>query len=177
MKNVEKNARADYNSIDFNLPTIVKIPNTKKSVKLRGITPYTIEKLTQLWLSREDYNLKDSADTLKSMCKEPYFAIKEACILSLNCWWKIILFYPIKWRIWAYLCNYTEEQMLPIVIEGKKKLPLTAHWMLMAYSVDMRTDWMKMTQKEAEQYRAELLSVANQHLSKSSLATEVSSGE
>ena len=61
--------------------------------------------------------------------------------------------------------------MLPIILEGKKKLPLTAHWMIMAYSADMRTDMVKMTKTEAEQYRAELLSVAKQLSSKNSLAT------
>jgi hypothetical protein len=58
--------------------------------------------------------------------------------------------------------------MLPIIMEGKKKLPLTAHWMIMAYSADMRTDMVKMTKAEAEQYRAELLSATKQLSSKNS---------
>ena len=62
--------------------------------------------------------------------------------------------------------------MAPIIIEGKKKLPLIAHWSNMAYSADMRNDWVKMTKEEAEQYRAELLSAAKQLSSKNSLATE-----
>ena len=62
--------------------------------------------------------------------------------------------------------------MSPIILEGKKKLPLMAHWTNMAYSVDMRTDWVKMTKEEAEQYRAELLSVAKQLSSRNSLAME-----
>ena len=61
--------------------------------------------------------------------------------------------------------------MLPIIMEGKKKLPLTAHWMIMAYSADMRTDMIKMTKTEAEQFRAELLSAASRLSSKSSPAT------
>lgn len=67
--------------------------------------------------------------------------------------------------------------MMPIIQEGKKKLQLTAHWTNMAFSVDMRMDWKKMTEKEAEQYRAELLSVANQLSSKSSQNTEESGSE
>ena len=62
--------------------------------------------------------------------------------------------------------------MTPIIMEGKKKLPLMAHWSNMAYSTDMRSDWVKMTKEEAEQYRAELLSVAKQLSSRSSHATE-----
>ena len=61
--------------------------------------------------------------------------------------------------------------MSPIILEGKKKLPLMAHWKNMAFSVDMRTDWMKMTKKEAEQYQAELLSASKQASLKSSPAT------
>lgn len=67
--------------------------------------------------------------------------------------------------------------MEPIIVEGKKKLPLTAHWRNMASSVDMRMDWMKMTKKEAEQYRAELLSVAKALSLKSSQNTEKPNGE
>lgn len=145
--------------IDWDIPTRVHIPGTKRDVKLTGIHPYTLRRLTQLWVERENTVVpEDSASTLKSMSIEPYFAIKEAVILTLNSWWKLRLLYPIKWRIWAYLHEYTEEQMSPIIQEGKKKLPLMAHWQNMAFSVDMRTDWMKMTTKEAEQYRAELLS-------------------
>lgn len=51
-----------------------------------------------------------------------------------------------------------------------------AHLETMVYSMDMRTDMMKMTTKEAEQYRQELLSAAKQHLSKSSRPMEESDG-
>ena len=114
----------------------------------------------------------NSASTLKSMCSEPYFAVKEALYFVLNDWWKINLFHRFMTFWWGKVKGYTDEQMLPIILEGKKKLPLTAHWTIMAYSADMRMDMMKMTKKEAEQYRAELLSVANHLSSKSSHATE-----
>ena len=42
----------------------------------------------------------------------------------------------------------------------------------MAYSVDMRADWKGMTEKEAEQYRAELLSVVKRLSSKNSQNTD-----
>jgi len=173
MKQVSTSARRDYYDIVEDIPTTVAIPGTKKTVKVRGIKPYTIECLTKLWLERENTIVpEDSADTLKSLCIEPYFAIKEAVLLTLNSWWKIHLLYGLKWRIWAKIKGYTEAQMSPIIQEGKKKLPLMAHWTNMAFSVDMRNDWMKMTTKEAEQYRAELLSVASQVSSRSSQSTE-----
>lgn len=173
---VSKAARQRYGSIVFDAPAVVQIPGTKRRVRIRNIHPYTLERLTKLWLERDAQMPTDSGETLKSACIDPYFGIKEAVILSLNCWWKIILLYPLKWRIWAYLREYTDEQMLPIIQEGKKKLPLMPHWMIMAFSTDMRTDWKRMTTKEAEQYRAELLSEAKRLSSKSSPATADTAG-
>ena len=144
-------------------PTRVHIPGTKRYVTLRGIKPYTLERLTRLWIERDVESIpEDSASTLKSMCKEPYFAVKEAAILATNSFWGLVFVYPFKWRVWAFLRGYTESQVMPIITEGKKKLQLTAHWTNMAFSVDMRTDWMRMTKKEAEQFRAELLLASNQ---------------
>lgn len=169
---VNKQARRAYKDIKDDRPQKVQIPDTKKVVKIRGIKPYTIERLTDLWLERDAVLPEDSSDTLKSICIEPYFSIKQAVLMVLNRAWKIKLLYWLVWRIWAYVYEYTELQMMPILQEGKKKLPLTAHWTNMAFSVDMREDWMKMMSKEAEQYRAELLSVAKQLSSKSSPNTE-----
>ena len=173
MKKIDIKARQELNDITGDTPAIVEIPGTKKSVKIYGVKPYTLEKITQLWIER-DVNAvpEDGASTLKSMCSEPYFAVREALYFVLNSWWKINLFHKFLTFWWGKVKGYTDEQMMPIILEGKKKLPLTAHWMIMAYSADMRTDMMKMTKTEAEQFRAELLSVASQLSSKSSLATE-----
>ena len=172
MKQADIKARQGLNEIVGNTPAIVEIPGTKERVKVYGVKPYTLEKITELWLER-DVNAapEDSASTLKSLCTEPYFAVKEALYFVLNSWWKINLFHKILTFWWGKVKGYTDEQMLPIILEGKKKLPLTAHWMIMAYSADMRMDMMKMTKTEAEQYRAELLSAANRLLSKNSLPT------
>lgn len=170
------NAQKELEEILSNLPDEVLIPNTRKTVKVSGIKPYTLERLTQVWLERDASMPKNGGEVLKSMCIEPYFTIKEACLFVLNGYWKIKFFYPILWRWWAYVREYTESQMMPIIQAGKKKIPLTEHWTNMAYSVDMRMDWKKMTQKEAEQYRAELLSVANALSSRSSQSTASGDG-
>lgn len=171
--NVKAQSRIDFDELLFDLPSEVHIPGTRRNVRLTGIHPYTIERLTKLWMERDAVEVPDNdAATLKSMCVEPYFSIKEACLFVLNGFFKIKFWYPIMWRIWAYLRGYTEEQMMPIIQEGKKKIPLTAHWTNMAYSVDMRADWKGMTEKEAEQYRAELLSVVKRLSSKNSQNTD-----
>ena len=174
MKQADINARQRLNEVTEDTPTIVTIPGTKKKVSLRGVKPYTLERITKLWIERDVMTApEDSASTLKSMCSEPYFAVREALYFVLNSWWKINLFHKFLTFWWGKVKGYTDEQMLPIILEGKKKLQLTAHWMIMAYSADMRTDVVKMTKKEAEQFRAELLSAAKQLSSKNSLATGV----
>lgn len=173
---VSRDAQAVLDEILSDLPEMVQIPGTTKTVAVSGLKPYTLECLTKLWLERDASQPKTDAETLKSMCIDPYFSIKEACLFVLNGYWRIKLFFGIKWRIWAYWRGYTESQMMPIIQAGKKKIPLTEHWTNMAYSVDMRTDWKKMTMKEAEQYRAELLSVANALSSRSSRSTDEDGG-
>lgn len=173
MKQADISARQGLNEVTEDTPAIVHIPGTKKKVSLRGVKPYTLERITKLWLERDAMAApEDSASTLRSMCAEPYFAVKEALYFVLNSWWKINLFHKFLTFWWGKVKGYTDEQMLPIILEGKKKLPLTAHWMIMAYSSDMRMDAVKMTKTEAEQFRAELLSAAKQLSSKSSLAME-----
>lgn len=172
MKQPDLKARKEYRTIVDDTPSVVRIPGTGRSVKIRGIKPYTLERLTDLWLERDAASApSDSAETLRSMCVEPYFSVREACLIVLNSYWRIRLLYPLMWRIWGRWIGYTEEQMSPIIEEGKKKLPLAAHWRNMAFSTDMRTDWMKMTEKEAEQYRAELLSAAKALSSRSGRST------
>lgn len=171
MKQADIKSRLELDNIVEDVPTIVAIPGTKKTVSLRGVKPYTLERVTRLWIERDSMAIPDdTASTLKSMCAEPYFAVKEALYFVLNSWWKIKLFHGFMTFWWGKVKGYTEEQMLPIIMEGKKKLPLTAHWMIMAYSADMRTDMIKMTKTEADQFRAELLSAANRLSSKSSPA-------
>lgn len=156
--------------------SIVPIKGTKKSVRLHWIKPYTMERLTRVWIERDmaTASVKNGAETLKDLCKEPYFAFKEAALMILNNDIKIRLFYGIYWRWLAF--RYDETQMENIVMEGKKKVPLMAHYGIMAYSLDTRMDMMKMTKKEVEQYQAELLLGAKRLSSKSSLNTGAQDG-
>ncbi len=168
--------RGDLADIMDNTPSTVTIPGTKKSVRMRWIKPYTLERLTRVWLERENAieRLNTGAEVLKDMALEPYFSFKEAALMILNHDIKIRLFYGIYWRMLAH--RYNETQILPIVEEGKKKLPLMAHYGIMVFTMDMRTDLMKMTKKEAEQYRAELLLAAKHLSSRTSRPTGVPGG-
>lgn len=176
MKQPTLEQRKEYLDIEQNSVSVVPIKGTKKSVRLRWLKPYTIERITQIWIERDlaAARLEKGADVLKDLAKEPYFAFKEAALMILNHDIKIRLFYPLLWR-WLAL-RYDETQIAPIVEEGKKKAPLMAHYGTMAYSLDMRTDMMKMTKREAEQYRAELLLGAKQLSAKTSPGTDSPAG-
>lgn len=170
MRQPDSKARREYfGGVVEDVPEKVRIPGTGKTVRVTGMKPYTMERLTRLWLEREDMEAagEDSAEVTRSLCREPYFAAKEAALIVLNGYWRIRLLWPFLWRWWALVRGWTESQYTPVIAAGKKKVPLTAHWTNMAFSVDMRTDWMTMTGKEAERYRAELLSAASRLSSRS----------
>lgn len=171
MKQPTLEERKEYNDIVENSATRVPIKGTKRSVKLRWLHPYTIERITQVWLERDlaSAEVRKGSDVLKDLCKEPYFAFKEAALMILNHDLKIRFFYWFYWRWLAF--RYTEGQMSQIIAEGKKKLNLMAHYETMAFSTDMRTDMVKMTTAEAEQYRAELLSEVKRLSSRTSQNT------
>jgi len=168
--------RQEYIAHESALPSRVKIPGTKRSLVLHELHPGTIEKITQIWIERDlaAAKINEGADVLKDLAKEPYFAFKEAAAYYLNHDIKLRLIWPFLWRWWAF--RYTESQMLPIIKEGKKKLPLMAHYETMAYSMDTRTDWMEMTKKEAERYQAEQASALKQPSSRISRPTESPAG-
>ena len=176
MKQPPLKSRKEYIDIVSDSVSLVPIPGTRKKVKVRWIKPYTMERLTSLWIERDlaSAEVKQGSDVLKDLAKEPYFAFKEAALMVLNNDLKIRFLYPFYWRWLAR--KYDETQVVGIIAEGKKKLPLMAHFETMVYSMDMRTDMMKMTTKEAEQYRQELLSAVKQPSSKSSLPMEESVG-
>lgn len=172
MKQPTLEQRKEYLDIVENSVSIVPIKGTKRSVRLRWMKPYTMERITKVWIERDlaSAKVEKGSDVLKDLAKEPYFAFKEAALMILNHDIKIRLFYGIYWRWLAF--RYNEAQIVDVIVEGKKKLPLMAHFKTMAYSMDMRTDTMTMTKKEAEQYRAELLLEENRRLSKTSPNTD-----
>lgn len=168
--------RAEYVAHESAIPSKVRIPGTRRDITIREMHPGTIEFITKIWIERDLASAKitEGADVLKDLAKEPYFAFKEAAAYYLNNDIKLRLIWPFLWRWWAF--RYTESQMLPIIRESKKKLPLTAHYETMAYSMDTRTDWVRMTKTEAERYQAGQ-ALALKHLSsKTSRPTESQDG-
>ena len=177
MKQPTLEQRQEYVAHESAIPSRVRIPGTKRSITIREMHPGTIQFITRIWIERDlaSANIENGSDAMKDLAKEPYFAFKEAAAYYLNNDVKLRLFWPFLWRWWAF--RYTESQMLPIIEAGKKKLPLTAHYDTMAFSTGMRTDWMKMTTREAEQYQAEQVLAQKQLLSKTSQHTVSRDGD
>ena len=162
MKQPTIDERAEYDAIVNNRPSEVRIAGRKRPVRIYWLKPYTLERLTEVWLERDrsSEKVRNADDVTRDMLKEPYFAFKEAALIILNHDIKIRLFYPLLWRYLAH--KYSEEQIAPVIVAGKKKVPVIAHYEVMAYSTDMRTDMTRMTKMEAEQYQAEQLSALKQ---------------
>lgn len=76
MKRPDIKARREYQDIVSDIPTRVTIPGTRRTVSLRWVKPYTLERLTRLWQKREIAAGDDSTSVLRSMCAEPYFAVR-----------------------------------------------------------------------------------------------------
>lgn len=168
MRQPDVASRAEYTGLMNGSPSLVSIPGTRKTVRVDWLHPGTIERLTGIWIERDmaSARIAEGKDVAKDLVQDPYLAFKEAALIILNNDIKIRLFYPLYWRWLAY--KYNETQMEPIIVEGKKKLPLMAHYRIMAYSLDMRADWVQMTAKEAGLYRQEPLSAEKPLLSKTS---------
>lgn len=169
MKQPDKNARQALNNINSDVATYMVIPNTKTKIRLKYLREYTIERLTEIW-SEVDMTrtAKDAPETLKYAVKFTLKPYKEAALYYLNGYWKIRLFYRFLVWWWSKAKGYSIDQMNAIITEGKKKLTaiLQSYYANMVLTLDTREDVMKMTSKEAEQYRAELISVVEQLSSK-----------
>lgn len=100
---------------------------------------------------------KDANDTLSILRKDIYFTHKEAAYFVLNSYWKIKLFHWIVWRWYAFIWQLTETQLTEILEVAKKKIPLMSFYKNIILTMDMRTDTLKMTTKEAEQYQREII--------------------
>ncbi len=153
--------RKEFTDIVNDAPTVVTIPGTKRTVTLTATKPYTIERLTQLWIEHDASIPKDSAEVLRSMSKDPYFAVKEALLFVLNGYYKIRFFYRMLCWWWGKVKGYTDDQMTAIIIEAKKKIPLEGAFITRSSTADMTNDLIAMRKKELLQYQQELLTVKN----------------
>lgn len=111
--------------LESNKSEYVTIPGTRRKLKISFLHDYTVQKITELLLEREEIEQVakngDSNEVMRSAVKHPYFSIKMAVLAVLNSPLKIALLYPLKWRWWAFVRKYNEAQMASVTTAIQKK--------------------------------------------------------
>ena len=102
MNQPELSTRILLAQLEANKSEYVTIPGSRRKLKIGFLHDYTVQKITELLLEREEIEkaAKDgnSDDVMRSAVKHPYFSIKMAALAVLNNPLKIALFYPLKHR-------------------------------------------------------------------------------
>jgi len=131
-----KEAQNELNSIIENLPDFAKI--RKRIYKIKWLHPITIRKINQIIL-KEGNDDRASHQT-------------AACII-LNNIFKLKFIYPILWRWYYYVKQYTEADFTEVIATGKKKIPLQSYYVNTILMTDMTDTMMTMTKKEVYSIR------------------------
>ena len=125
MNQPELSTRILLAQLESNKSEYVEIPGSKRKFRISFLHDYTVQKITELLLEREDIEkaAKDGGanEVMRSAVKHPYFSIKMAVLAVLNNPLKIALFYPFKWRWWAFVRRYNEAQMASVTMAVQKK--------------------------------------------------------
>ena len=127
-------------SIRKNGASDVRIPGTRKKYKIRWLKNETSWKITDI-LQKEGEDRKTSS--------------KVAAAIVLNDYWKLKFAWWIQWRWFYYVKQYTDEQLLPIVMEGKKKVPQEAYYGITMLAIGMRDTIMTMKKDEVKRFLQE----------------------
>lgn len=116
----------------------VSIKGTNKKYKIGWLKKGTMRKITSVALEEN---------------KDDMLSAKTSALIVLNNYWKIKFFYPILWRWFFYVKEYTDEQLSEILSVGKKKVPYIAFLTNTILVTGMKDTIMTMTKKEAERIR------------------------
>lgn len=154
-----KEIQQELLDIDHDGKTKVFIPFAKKAYNIGYLKPYTTERVTSVML-KDDAGLPEDAseeDFMNLMSKKSKILTKIASLIILNNFFKIKLFFSLHWRWLYYMKQYDYGQLMPIIMEGKKKIPVIPYAMGMGLSVTMMETMKNLTKKEAKQFHRELI--------------------
>lgn len=139
MKQPELATRIALTQLEANKSEYITIPGSKKRLKIGFLHDYTVQKITELLLEREEIEQAaksgDVNDVMRSAVGHPYFSIKMAALAVLNSPLKIALIYPFQWRWWAFVRKFNEAQMASVTMAVQKKNNLVLHDVLSDYRV------------------------------------------
>lgn len=149
----------DLLSIQQNEKEKISILRTNKIVKIGWMKGYTLERLSKLELKE---GLKaDDAESETVIEQRSKFMAKAASLCILN-GIKIFFFHPFYWRYIYYVKGYAFDQLEPIIVLAKKKVPAASWYIASALVARMKITNMTMTTKEAERFRHVLSSEQEQ---------------
>lgn len=136
----DKNAEGMLNSIMDNLPDVVKIPRTRKSYKVKWLKGITNRKITRV---------------LREYGNDDKISAKVAAAIVLNDYWKLLFFWWLTWRWFYYVKQYDESQLMPLIVEGKKKVQQEQFYGNIMLAIGMRDTIMAMKKEEVERFLRE----------------------
>lgn len=149
-----------YQSVRDNDPTIVRIPQTNKEYKLRWLKYCQTRKLGRVLLNKQKSDNKDKEQSNLSeadiVIKDSKIACKAAAIFLLDGMFKLNFFYWFLWRWFYYIKEYSYTQLLPLLTEGKKKVPLMQYFGATTSLIGVKDTLLQMTTKEVERILQEL---------------------
>jgi hypothetical protein len=118
-----------------------------RSVKIGFMRNETIRKISHVYSDKRN-------DVLHEL-QQPS---KIAALMILNGFLKIKFFYPFLWRWFFYVRQYKAEQLYPITLEGKKKVPQIGYYLVTTLTVNMNDTVKMMTREEVRHTQSGLQS-------------------
>ena len=144
MKQPTLDIQRELSLLAENTPEEVAIPYTNKKIKIGWMHHKTIRKITDV-LNKKAKSAKD----------EDVILCKAAALIVLNGYWRIKLFYPVLWRWYAYVKEYQDYQLLPIIEMAKKKAPQIPYFLSMTYLTGLKDSLATMSREEVERMHRE----------------------
>lgn len=152
-------------SMMHNEPSLVKLRD--KEVKVYWLHNETKSKITKIFL--EDVKEDEERKVLTK-------AAAAILLDSPNCYWTLTfmwgLCWKVKWRWMYYIKGYSDAELLPIIAEGKKKVPLAAYLTATMLLQDMRETIKMMSRKEVRAFQAAQLGAQLGQQGKSTTASQ-----
>ena len=123
------------------------VENSKDTVEIRGrkwhvewMRNGTKRKVTHIMLTEKE------DDKVNSKC---------AAAIVLNGYWKILFFYWFLWRWFFYVMQYSDEELLPLIETGKKKVRVEGYCACTILLTEMKDTVKSMTREEVNRIRQE----------------------
>ncbi len=144
----------EYKSLTENTPTEVVIPRTNKKYLIKWLKYGQLNKLSKLLIRKkgvdDNSDNKDLTQALELIIEDSKIACKAAAIYVLNDFWILHLKYWFLWRWFYYIRQYDYMQLQPLLVEGKKKVPLMQFFGATTSLIGAKDTLLQMTTMEAE---------------------------